>query len=90
MNIKANLEPVEGQTEAYLEIPEEHRRPVPTQELVWCKISEAGELEIIRWDIIDVYASQYDEDKNARDQTRVLCKLLTLVRDQVRKEAGRE
>jgi len=74
--------------DVYLEIPEEHKISVP--ETIWCKIGEAGELEIIRWDIINVYAAQYDADKNARDQTRVMCKLLTLVRDETRKEVERE
>ncbi|NDD54845.1 hypothetical protein EBZ39_13440 [bacterium] len=73
---------------AYLEVPQEQRVAVP--ETVWCKIGEDNQLEFIRWDLINVYAAQYDADKNARDQTRVMCKLLTLVRDQVRKEMSRE
>ena len=63
---------------------------IPTQDVAWCKINEAGELEFIRWDIIEIYAAQYDADKAARDQTRVMCKLLVLVRDQTRKEVERE
>jgi hypothetical protein len=90
MIAKSNLDPLPGDTEAYLEVPPENRVTIPGQEVAWCKISEAGELEYIRWDIIEVYAAQYDEDINARDQTRVMCKLLVLVRDQTRKEVGRE
>lgn len=86
MIARSNLEPLPGDTEAYLEVPPENRVVVPGQEAAWCKINEAGELELIRWDIIEVYAAQYDADKNARDQTRVMCKLLVLVRDQTRKE----
>lgn len=90
MTARSNLEPLPGDTEAYLEVPPENRVVVPGQEAVWCKISEDGQLEVIRWDIIEVYAAQYDADKNARDQARVMCKLLVLVRDQARKEVGRE
>ena len=90
MIAKSNLDPLPGDTEAYLEIPPQHRITVPQEEAAWCKINEAGELELIRWDIIEVYAAQYDADKNARDQTRVMCKLLVLVRDQTRKEVGCE
>lgn len=90
MIVKPNLDPLPGDTEAYLEIPPQNRVTVPHQEAAWCKINEAGELELIRWDIIEVYAAQYDADKNARDQTRVMCKLLMLVRDQARKEVACE
>lgn len=90
MIARSNLDPLPGDTEAYLEIPPQHRVAVPQEEAAWCKINEAGELELIRWDIIEVYAAQYDADKNARDQTRVMCKLLVLVRDQTRKEVSRE
>ena len=90
MIARSNLDPLPGDTEAYLEIPAQYKVSVPQQEAAWCKINEAGELELIRWDIIEVYAAQYDADKYARDQTRVMCKLLVLVRDQTRKEVGRE
>lgn len=87
---KAALDPKPGDTEAYLEVPPENRVTIPGKETVWCKIGEDNQLELIRWDIIEVYAAQYDADKNARDQTRVMCKLLVLVRDQTRKEVSRE
>jgi hypothetical protein len=90
MITKSNLDPLPGDTEAYLEIPAENRVTVPQQQAAWCEINEAGELEFIRWDIIEVYAAQYDADKTARDQSRVMSKLLVLVRDQIRKEMQRE
>jgi hypothetical protein len=90
MITKSNLDPLPGDTETYLEIPAEQRVTIPGQEVVWCKISEDNQLEFVRWDIIERYAKQYDEDINARDQTRVMCKLMVLVRDQTRKEVGRE
>ena len=87
--MNAALPPKKGEENvAYLEVPQEHRVSVP--ETIWCKIGEDNQLELIRWDIINVYAAQYDADKNARDQTRVMCKLLTLVRDETRKEVERE
>ena len=87
---KATIEPKSGDTDAYLIVPQENQKPVVEENTIWCKINEDNELELIRWDIINIYAAQYDADKNARDQTRVMCKLLTLVRDQVRKEMTRE
>lgn len=86
MIAQSNLPSLPDETEAYLEVPPQQRTVVPQQEAIWCKINDANELELIRWDIIEVYAAQYDADKNARDQTRVMCKLLVLVRDQTRKE----
>ena len=87
--MSATLTPKKGEEDvAYLEIPESQRVAVP--ETIWAKIGDNNELEVLRWDLINIYASQYDADKNARDQTRVMCKLLTLVRDQVRKEVSRE
>ena len=90
MIARSNLEPLPGDTEAYLEVPPENRVVVPGAETIWAKIGDDNQLEIIRWDIIEKYAAQYDADKNARDQTRVMCKLLVLVRDQARKEVSRE
>ena len=88
--IKATLDPKEGDTEAYLVVPPEHQKPIVEENTIWAKISEEGDLEVIRWDIINLYSAQYDADKNARDHTRVMCKLLTLVRDQTRKEMAHE
>ena len=87
--MNAALPPKPGEEKiTYMEIPESHKTVVP--DTVWVKISEAGELEIIRWDIINMYSAQYDADKNSRTQTQVMCKLLTLVREQTRKELTHE
>lgn len=75
--------------EAYLIVPEEQMKKIATPDTVWAKIDDNGELEIIRWDIINMYAMEYDmmmKAKQTHSQTHVICKLLTLVRDQTRKE----
>ena len=73
--------------EAYLIVPQEHAKVVANPETVWAKIDDDGKLEILRWDIIDMYAAEFDSlNRNGKDksQTHVICKLLSLVRDQVR------
>ena len=85
-----NKEVVEDD-EAYLIVPEEHIKKIATPDTVWAKIDDDGQLEIIRWDIIQMYALEYDmmsKAKQMHSQTHVICKLLTLVRDQTRKECG--
>lgn len=75
--------------EAYLIFPEEHVQKIAMPETIWAKIGDDGQLEIIRWDIIEMYAAEYDITSRAnaeKSQTQVICKLLVLVRDQVRKE----
>ena len=75
--------------EAYLIVPQEHAKVVASPETVWAKIDDDGKLEILRWDIIDMYAAEFDSlNRNGKDksQTHVICKLLSLVRDQVRQE----
>ena len=75
--------------EAYLIVPQEHAKVVANPETVWAKIDDDGKLEILRWDIIDMYAAEFDSlNRNGKDksQTHVICKLLSLVRDQVRQE----
>jgi hypothetical protein len=62
-----------------------HVKQIPS-ETVWAKIGEDGGLETIRWDIIEMFAKQYDLDKNNRTQSHIMCKLLVLVRDETRKE----
>jgi hypothetical protein len=56
---------------------------------VWAKIGDNGGLEVIRWDIIEMYAKQYDIDNKNRTQSHVMCKLLVLVRDQTRQESSK-
>ena len=71
---------------SYLDIKPEDCVPIPAQEEVWAKIGDDGQLEIIRWDLIELYAAMYDASNENRSQTQVFCKLLKLVRDQTRKE----
>jgi hypothetical protein len=74
--------------EAYLIMPSNLTRKVTLPETVWVKIGDDGGLEIIRWDIIEMYASEYDSNVRNRTQTHVLCKLLVLVRAETRKECA--
>lgn len=74
--------------EAYLIMSEEHTKKLVTPETVWAKISDDGQLEIIRWDIIQMYATEYDSmsrSNQPKSQTHIICKLLMLVRDQERR-----
>ena len=76
--------------EAYLIIPEEHMKKLAQPNTVWVKIGEDGQLEVIRWDIIQMYALEYDMQARAKQQhsqTHVICKLLVLVRDQERRRS---
>lgn len=67
---------------SYLDIKPEDCVPIPAQEEVWAKIGDDGQLEIIRWDLIELYAAMYDASNENRSQTQVFCKLLKLVRDE--------
>jgi hypothetical protein len=84
----AAIKPPEGAEYAELVMDKSHVKAIPN-ETIWAKIGDDGGLEIIRWDIIEMYAKQYDIDKNNRTQSHVMCKLLVLVRDDTRKEKGR-
>lgn len=78
--------------EAYLVVDEAHMKKITMPETIWVKIGDDGQLEIIRWDIIEMYAREYDmitRNKQQQSQTHVLCKLLVLVRDQTRKQYER-
>ena len=70
--------------EAYLVMPPDMVKKVTMPDTIWAKIGDDGGLEIIRWDIIEMYATEYDSSVNNRSQTHVMCKLLVLVRDQAR------
>jgi hypothetical protein len=75
--------------EAYLIVPQEHAKVIATPETPWAKIDDEGQLELLRWDIVEMYAMEYDSlgrNGKTKSQTHVICKLLVLVRDQVRKE----
>ena len=78
--------------EAYLVVDQAHTKTVAMPEEVWAKISDDGELEILRWELVEMYAAEFDtltRSKKDKSQTHVLCKLLVLVRDQTRKECGK-
>lgn len=75
--------------EAYLVVPQKHVKNLVSPEQVWAKIGDDGELEVLRWDIIEMYAMEFDSLNRAnqpKQQTHVLCKLLVLAREQIRKE----
>jgi hypothetical protein len=75
--------------EAYLIIPEEHVKKIAMPETVWAKIDDDGKLEVLRWDIIEMYSAEFDSlirNGKEKSQTHVICKLLTLVRDQVKRD----
>jgi len=83
-----NKETVEDD-EAYLIVPQENIKVVAHPETVWAKIDDDGKLETLRWDIVEMYALEFDSlNRNGKDksQTHVICKLLMLVRDQVRQQ----
>ncbi len=77
---------INDEDEAYLVMPENMLKKVTMPDTIWAKIGDDGSLEIIRWDIIEMYATEYDSSVNNRSQTHVMCKLLVLVRDQARQE----
>lgn len=82
---------VDDNEEAYLEMPEEHVKKIAMPDTVWAKIGDDGQLEVLRWDIVEMYALDFDMQKKAKkepQQAHVICKLLVLVRDQVRRERG--
>lgn len=83
--VPAAVTPPEGAEYAELIIDKEHIMRVPS-ETVWAKIGDDGELEVLRWDLIEAFAKQYDISKENRTQTHVMCKLLVLVRDKTRQE----
>ena len=86
--VEASVKPSKDAEYAELIMDKAHVKAVPS-ETVWAKISDSGKLEILRWDIIEMYAQQYDIDITNRTQSHVMCKLLVLVRDQTRKELSK-
>ena len=82
--VPAAVAPPEGAEYAELIVNKDNTKAVP--ETIWAKLGDDGELEIIRWDIIEMYAKQYDIDNKNRSQSHVMCKLLLLVRDHERKQ----
>jgi hypothetical protein len=84
--VEAAIKPPKDAEYAELIVDKTHVKQI-SSETVWAKIGDDGGLEVIRWDIIEMYAKQYDIDKNNRTQSHVMCKLLVLVRDETRKES---
>ena len=84
--VPAAVAPPEGAEYAELIVDKENVKAIP--ETVWAKIGDKGDLEVIRWDIIEMYAKQYDISNQNRSQSHVMCKLLVLVRDQTRQECA--
>ena len=75
--------------EAYLIVPEEHVKKIAMPETVWAKIDDDGKLEVLRWDIIEMYSAEFDSlnrNGKTKSQTHVICKLLVLVREQVKRD----
>lgn len=87
--VPAAVTPPKDAEYAELIVDSSHIRKIPS-DTVWAKIGEDGGLDTIRWDIIEMFASQYDVDKNNRTQSHIMCKLLVLVRDETRKEYSSE
>jgi hypothetical protein len=77
-------ENIDDEDEAYLVVAPSHMKTVVMPDTIWAKIDDDGKLEVLRWDIIEMYARDYDSSLHNRTQTHVMCKLLTLVRQQVR------
>ena len=74
---------------SYLDVKKEDLIPMPPQQAVWAKISEEGQLEYINWTLVEALADKFDElnaAKQDKEQSHVICKLLVLVRDQVKNE----
>jgi len=75
---------------SYLDIKEQDKIPVPMGEhAVWAKIGDNLQLEYINWEMINLFAAQFDElTKSGKDKTEshVMCKLIALVRDLVKEE----
>jgi len=76
---------------SYLDAKPEDLVAMPAQQRVWATISDDLELEYIDWDMINELAKQFDvlhKANQEKTESHVICKLLTLVRDQTRKECG--
>jgi hypothetical protein len=75
---------------SYLDAKPEDLVAMPTQQKVWATIGDNLELEYIDWDMINELARQFDllhKEGKEKTESHVICKLLTLVRDQTRKES---
>lgn len=67
------------------------RDPVQQQEQTWCRISTQGVLEYVDWTFVEQQSAQFDivGESGVRDQTMMMCKLMTSVRKQTLERAAR-
>lgn len=83
--------PADDDEVSYLDVQEKHKLAMPVgEETVWARIGDNLQLEYINWELINMFAAQFDElTKSGKDKTEshVMCKLITLVRDVVKEEA---
>lgn len=74
---------------SYLDAKPEDLVAMPAQQKVWATIGDNLELDYIDWDMINELAKQFDllhKEGKEKTESHVICKLLTLVREQTRKE----
>jgi hypothetical protein len=74
---------------SFLDVKKEDMVPMPPQEKVWAQIGDNLQLEYIDWAMINSLAAQFDElhtQGKEKTESHVICKLLTLVRDNVAEE----
>ena len=61
------------------------------QNKVWCKIGENNKLEYVDWAMVDAMAKQFDATPaNQRTEQMLIAKLMWLVRQETRRELGRD
>ena len=75
---------------SYLDVKPEDLVAMPAQQKVWATIGDNLELDYIDWDMINELAKQFDllhKEGKEKTESHVICKLLTLVREQTRKES---
>lgn len=76
---------------SYLDVKPGDLVPIPEQQKVWATISDDLKLEYIDWKMIEELAAHFDvlhKKGEQKTESHVICKLLTLVREQTRKECG--
>ena len=74
---------------SYLDTKPEDMITMPAQQKVWATIGDNLELDYIDWKMIEELAKQFDllhKEGQEKTESHVICKLLTLVREQTRKE----
>ena len=74
---------------SYLDVKPEDMVAIPPQEKVWATIGDNLNLEYIDWDMIENLAHQFDllhKSNQQKTESHGICTLLTLVRDDTRKQ----